>query len=353
MTIEQKSRDYQRLIERTPPSFNVGEVVVAGDKGPCGGVNMALETTAEVLDIVGGRETVYANNPPVHNDLILEEFQQKGLVIEPDINKIPAFSIWILSAHGTDPSLVEEARRRNILVVNTECQLVTRVRNHARRIDREDEGVIVYFGTANHPEPQGIVKSVPEEKIIFIDMEEEIADVALPPGNIKVLNQTTLSTEEVSLKVEELRRTNPQADISGPVGICYATDNRQAALREGIFGDRRRPVDLLIVVGSKASHNSKELKNIGAKFLEPERSHLIDREDEIDPLWFTEDVRRVGVTSGASVLDKYTDRVLRWFKERGVQLRFLHGVERDLTFKKPSEEIDEVRRYIGSKYNSL
>ncbi|MEK7559609.1 MAG: hypothetical protein AAB521_04865 [Patescibacteria group bacterium] len=335
-----------------PPGFNVKEVVIAGDMGPCGGVRMAVNTTFEVLDIVGGREPVYASHAPVHNEPILEDFKKRGLIIEPDLEKIPAGSILILSAHGSTPEAVQAAKDKGILPVDTECQLVAKVKNHGRRIQASTQETVAYFGTPGHPETGAVMGSIDRERTIFIDMKQDIREIEFPSGGIRVLNQTTLSTQGVNDKVKELRWLHPELDISDPIGICDATDSRQRAVIEGIFGNPEESADMLVVVGSSTSHNTEELVKIGEEILGHERSHRVDKAEDIDPSWFTKDIQRVGFTAGASVLDKFSAPVLKWFTDRGAQLKPLMGVEKDLTFKQPSAQIEAVRAYIALKYNS-
>ena len=130
--LAERFQDKPQALERSETPFSVQEVLVAGDLGPCGGVRMAIKTTQEILDYVNGREPVYANHEPVHNKLITDSFIAKGLVIEPDVKKIPRGAIWLGSAHGMDPHTVEEARENGIRLVNLECRLVTRVRRTAQ-----------------------------------------------------------------------------------------------------------------------------------------------------------------------------------------------------------------------------
>ena len=335
--------------------FGVQEVVVAGDLGPCGGVRMALKVTKDLLEYADGRIPAYANNAPVHNKLITEAFQAQGLVIEPEVDKILPNSIWILSAHGTPPEIVAKAREKGILVVNVECPLVTKVRREAVRAEEKGEH-LVYRGAKNHPEPRAILGGLRNpQSATFITDETDLRDVRLPTGtSIRVLNQTTLSTRGVKNEVNQLQTLNPGIEIPDPMGICYATDNRQDSLY-GLFSDPQRPIDFLVVVGSQNSHNSQELRNIGVGFLGEDKAVLVDSSADIDPVWFSEDIKRVGLTSGASVIDEYTVEVLEWFRRKSSRLTFLIGKEddpryEDLTFLAPKQDIAAVKNYINQKY---
>jgi 4-hydroxy-3-methylbut-2-en-1-yl diphosphate reductase len=341
--------------EKLRPPFSVEEVVVAGDLGPCGGVRMAIGVTNDILSYVAGREPVFANNEPVHNRLVTETFARQGLVIQPDPDKVPEGSIWILSAHGTDPHTVDDAKQKGIYVVNVECPLVTKVRREAQRAQEKGEHLI-YRGAQNHPEPKAILGGLRDmSRVTFITGDTDPDAVSLPKNTpVRVLNQTTLSTKGVTQEIQHLREINPDIDIPNPMGICYATDNRQDSLY-GMFSDSEKPVDFLIVVGSQNSHNSRELRNIGVNFLGPENAVLIDSPSEIKQEWFTR-VKRVGLTSGASVLDEYTIDALEWFRRKGTKLTFLVGREdearyEDLSFAPPKNDVEKAKRHIDLKYN--
>ena len=327
-------------------NFHVEEIIIAGDRGPCGGVNMAVEVTFEVLGLVAGREDVYANNDPVHNDLLTAEFERQGLIIRPDIKSIPDGSILIASAHGWSPKDKEIAKRKNLLVIDVTCQLVEKVGRAAQRAVAEGKHVL-YVGSDDHPEPRGILGRLPEGSYTFINIKDDAPKIRSPlvifdeddmregeskvlKANVEefaVLNQTTLSTVGVVKKIEELREVNPYADIPDPMGICYATGNRQEAVRERLFDSQSEPIDALFVTGSKSSHNSTELKDVG----EIERkipSYLINSPEEIDPSWFNPDIKRVMITSGASVLDPYLLRVIKYFTDRGARPTFIQSREK-------------------------
>ena len=323
--------------------FPVKVVEVAGDKGPCGGVNMAIDTTFDVLRMVDGREPVYANNHPVHNELISQDFTRQGLVIQPNITLVPDGSILIASAHGWPLEDKELAHRKDLLIIDTTCQLVSKVNRGAERAVREGKHVI-YVGAKNHPEPRGVLGGLPEGTYTFIDIDEDLPDLeGLDDSELAVLNQTTLSTVGVMEKIEKLRRKYPELDIPNPVGICYATDNRQNAVRQRLQDNDQPHINALVVVGSKKSHNSNELRDVGLnEFGIP--SYLIDQPGEIDDSWFDQNTRRVLVTSGASVLPIYLRAVIKYFTDQGAYIRNLPRTEKDLTFVAPDLETLK-RRY--------
>ena len=352
--LAERFTDKQTTPEISKYPFSVTEVVVAGDLGQCGGVRMALKVTKEILDYANGKVPIYANNAPVHNKLITESFKTRGLVIEPDVDNIPANSIWILSAHGTPPETVTRAKDKGILIVNLECPLVTKVRKEAVRAEEKGEH-LVYLGDKSHPEPRAILGGLKNpQHVTFITEETDLGNVKLPAEKpIKVLNQTTLSARMVKNEVDQLKALNPDAKIPDPVGICYATDHRQDSLY-GLFANPNKPIDFLVVVGSQNSHNSKELRNIGIGFLGEEKAVLVDSSADIKPEWFSENIKRVGLTSGASVIDDYTAEVLEWFRKKGSGLTFLIGKEDDprfddLTFQAPKDDINSAKAYLNKR----
>lgn len=320
--------------------FPVERVLVAGNRGPCGGVRMAIETTRQVLAIVAGKEKVYTNWPPINNTRIMRKFEEDGLeCFWNDWSRVPDGSLVLFSAHGVPEEDYVIAQAKNCDTVDTTCQLVEKVIAQAKKAERE--GIpIAYFGTPNHPEPRAILGSIAQDHIIFFTSIEDVRKTQFPNGAI-ALSQTTLSTEEIAAMHAELELRNPDVQIKND--ICDATDVRQSAVRD-LIGN----VDMEIVVGSSHSHNSEELRRIGEKRGKP--SYLIDGADEIDRSWFTTNIRIIGLSSGASALDEYTEEVLDWFRNEGVEIVYLDPVrdEKPVTFKLPQKDIDRVRaRYAA------
>ena len=333
-------------------NFSVEVVEIAGVRGPCAGVNSALETTFEVLNIVNGREKVYANHQIVHNKLISDELKKLGLVIEEDIEKIPDGAIRITSAHGRTKADKLRAKDKGFLDIETTCRLVENVADAA--IEAVGEGKhVLYFGAENHPEPKAVLSRLPRDSFTFIDHDTEI-EAPILTKKVKIygehgveigeervlfeslqdfvsLNQTTLSTVGIMKKIEQLREANPHLDIPNPTGICYAADNRQNAIRERLRNDNEEKIDMVIIGGTyKVSHNTTEMGNI----TEEEEfkklgvgSHVIDTPDQIDPTWLTPDIKRLLISSGASVLDEYLWEIVRYFTDRGAKVKFLPNSE--------------------------
>lgn len=344
-----------------PIGFNVKEVRIAGDLGPCGGVRRIAVLTDRLLGLAQGTEvSVVASHQIVHNRPLMADYMQRGLTIERDVASIPNKSIWIASAHGTPPSIIELARQREaneeIVVVNGECQLVTTDRSRAEKAIARGEHV-VYVGVPGHPEPKAVTNDLDPESVTFVDAKTEPAEIILPRGKkLTIITQTTISVRGTQRKVETLRALNPDIEIPDAFGDCPATDLRQDAVRkffehndQRAIGDLEGGVDMLIVIGSPESENSKELRNIAdeKENLGPGRSFMIDGVDDLRSIPFTQDIRTIGLTAGASVLEQYMDPVLDWFRSQGAILRPLQGREkRGTIFTLPIKDMERAQTFI-------
>lgn len=335
-----------------PSSFNVKEVVVAGDRGPCGGVIRAIEATQNILDHVqrikeqtGIEIPVYASHQIVHNEPISKEFASQGLIIEPDPDNVKPGSIYLLSAHGTKPSVIQALREKGVIACNLECQLVTADRTRAERTLANGRD-LVYFETPGHPEPKAVTGDLPQERVHLIDSTKKAEEIELPSVPFDVLSQTTISRERVKKTV---RRWGKLHNAEIPVfekGPCPATDNRQDALRT-IFSRSEPSVDLAITVTSGTSHNGEELRKIGKKARKG--SIAVDSIDQLDTSLFTEDVERVALTSSASVLDRYTVPFLQLLQKGGARIRINFGKEKYGSFA-PPKDLELVHGYLEQTY---
>lgn len=348
-----------------PKGFNVQELRIAGDLGPCGGVRRIAVITDRLLDATRGTGiNVVASHQIVHNRPLMADYIKRGLTIEPDARKVRKKSIWIPSAHGTPPSIIEIALQREkngeITVVNGECQLVTSDRSKAIKAIARGEHV-VYMGVPGHPEPRAVIHDFDPNFVTFVDASIEPSKIELPKGRrLTILTQTTISVRGTQQKIELLRTLHPDIEIPDAIGDCPATDLRQDAVRDlfelntlgetsTMVGAPHDPVDMLIVIGSPESHNSQELRNIGDEYLDPGRSFMIDSVQDISGIPFDEKVRVVGLTAGASVLEQYMDPVLNWFSVGGARLRPLQGKEKKGTiFRLPVEDLERAQRFINS-----
>lgn len=321
--------------------FAIEKLLVAGNRGPCGGVNMALEAANQVLDIVAEREPVFTNWDLVNNTPVMNELRVRGLVnVKNNWDLVPPKSIVFFSAHGVPPSFHQIAQEREYLVVDVTCQLVSRVHSLVRNAERDGKH-IVYVGAKGHPEATGVVGELDPKNVTLVQTVDDVKALQLPDEKPAIVySQTTLATDEIKDVMRALRAQNPHIEIPNRWDICYATDNRQAAV-----GALIPKIDFLLVAGSKHSHNSTELMRKGLKAGLP--SHLIDLPEEVDPAWFTPQIRVVGITSGASVLERFTQRVVEWFLLQNPQtlVRFEDPVrdEKEMTFKLPQKDIAALR----------
>jgi len=305
----------------------VRRVLLASPRGYCAGVERAVDTVERALRHYG--EPVYVRKQIVHNSHVVRELEGLGAIFVDSVDDIPAGSTVVFSAHGISPAVRSAADERELTSIDATCPLVTKVHTQARRF--ADAGyTIVLIGHAGHEEVEGTMGEAPEATVLV----ESIADaesLQLPPdARVAYITQTTLSVDETREIIEVLRRRFPQ--IAGPAreDICYATTNRQRAVKELLD-----EVELLLVVGSRNSSNSVRLVEVArAAGVE---AHLVDDVSEIEESWL-QDVEIVGVTSGASAPEKLVTGVCDWFRERGVDdIVEHHRVSEDVVFKLPVE----------------
>ncbi len=344
MTGERTGFDYDSKIEA--PKFAVEKILIAGNRGPCAGVNMALEAANKVLSIVNGREKVWTNWPVVNNRPITEELTNRGLKnFNNDWNLVPDASIVLFSAHGVTLEHHRIAEKKNCLVIDTTCLLVTKVHDLVKTA--QYEGLkIVYIGRKGHPETVGVMSEVEPGKILLVEQAKDVADLPIGTGeNYIVYSQTTLMPDEVDDVEKELALRFADIEIPDKLGICYATYSRQKAVEKLI----ETGIDLLLVVGSPESHNSQMLKNKGERH--DVKSFLIDYPWELSGAWFS-GVESVGITSGASVLDRFMDPVADWIRTKSPQaiVEFQEQVKKepqDAMYPLPKESIAAIRaRYL-------
>jgi len=286
-----------------------------------------VETVEQALELYGA--PVYVRKQIVHNAHVVRDLEARGAVFVESEEEAPEGATLVLSAHGVAPVVHERAAARNLTTIDATCPLVTKVHTQARHY-AEEGYTIVLIGHAGHEEVVGTMGEAPDS-IVLVETAEEVEALELPAAaNVAYSTQTTLSVDETAEIVAALRRRYPQ--IRGPQreDICYATTNRQAAVKA--MADE---VDLLLVIGSHNSSNSNRLVEVGrAAGVE---SHLIDDETEIDEAWL-ERVETVGVTSGASAPERLVSRVCDWFRARGVRdIAEFARVTEDVFFRLPVE----------------
>jgi 4-hydroxy-3-methylbut-2-enyl diphosphate reductase len=305
----------------------IQRVLLASPRGYCAGVERAVETVETALQLYGA--PVYVRKQIVHNVHVVRDLESMGAVFVDEVDEIPEGATVVFSAHGVAPSVHEGSAALGLTVVDATCPLVTKVHTQAKRYAGEGYTVVL-IGHAGHEEVVGTMGEAPEQTVL-VEKVEDVATLELPPGTpVAYTTQTTLSVDETAEIITALRARFP--DIRGPrrEDICYATSNRQWAVKEML-----PEIDLLLVIGSKNSSNSNRLVDVARAA--GVAAHLVDDASGIDVAWL-DGIETVGVTSGASAPERLVIGVCDWFRERGVT-RFepFRIVEEDVTFRLPVE----------------
>jgi 4-hydroxy-3-methylbut-2-en-1-yl diphosphate reductase len=299
--------------------------VLASPRGYCAGVDRAVDTVSKALDHFGA--PVYVRKEIVHNSHVVRELADRGAVFVDSELDVPEGAVVVLSAHGVAPEVYRNSDQRRLHVLDATCPLVTKVHAEARRYATQGYTVVL-IGHDGHEEVVGTMGEAPEA-IQLIGSVEEIDDLVVPdPQRIAYITQTTLSVDETLVVIDALRKRFP--NIVGPKkdDICYATQNRQNAVKE-----LAAEVDLVLVIGSRNSSNSNRLVDVTREMGVP--AHLIDDERGIDPGWL-EGIDRVGITSGASAPESLVMRVVEHFRAMGVENVESHElVDEDVHFQLP------------------
>lgn len=302
-------------------------VLVAKPRGFCAGVVMAIETLERAIEYLG--TPLYVFHEIVHNKHVVQSFQERGVVFVSSLEEVPEGSNVLFSAHGVSPEVREIARRRRLFTIDATCPLVTKVHLEARRYAREGY-YIVLIGHEGHDEVVGTMGEAPE-RMILVETPEDVERLDLPPdARVAYLTQTTLSVDDANRVIDALRKRFPQ--IVGPAkeDICYATQNRQEAVKT-----IARQVQLMLVVGSKNSSNSIRLTEVAQEQGVPAR--LIDGPEDLRREWF-EGLDAVGLTAGASAPEPLVQGVIDWLvRECGAVPEEVVVREENMYFPLPRE----------------
>jgi 4-hydroxy-3-methylbut-2-en-1-yl diphosphate reductase len=314
----------------TPPGYHDGvvkRVLLASPRGYCAGVERAVETVERLLDLHG--PPIFVRKQIVHNAHVVRELEGRGAIFVESETEVPPGATVVLSAHGVAPSVYENATARQLNTIDATCPLVTKVHVEARRYAAEGY-TIALIGHEGHEEVVGTTGEAPEAIVLVqtvADAEEvEFAD----PERVAYITQTTLSVDETAAIIAVLRRRFPSIRAPKRDDICYATSNRQWAVK-----DLLAVVDLLLVIGSRNSSNSNRLVEVARAGGVP--AQLIDDETDIEEEWL-EGTEVVGITSGASAPERLVERVCDWFRSRGVEsIEPYKSVHEDVVFRLPVE----------------
>jgi 4-hydroxy-3-methylbut-2-enyl diphosphate reductase len=303
-------------------------VLLAAPRGYCAGVDRAVITVEKALDLYGA--PVYVRKQIVHNKHVVQTLENRGAVFVDETDEVPEGATVIFSAHGVAPAVHEEAKARSLKTIDATCPLVTKVHHEARRFAGEDFDILL-IGHEGHEEVVGTAGEAPEN-IQLVDGPEHADRIEVrDPERVVWLSQTTLSVDETMETVRRLRVRFPKLQDPPSDDICYATQNRQVAVKQ-LAGD----CDVVIVVGSHNSSNSVRLVEVALEH-GAAASYLVDYADEIDPAWLA-GVRTVGVTSGASVPEILVRDVLAFLAKHGYDdVQPVVSAEESLLFSLPVE----------------
>jgi 4-hydroxy-3-methylbut-2-en-1-yl diphosphate reductase len=309
-------------------------LLLAAPRGYCAGVDRAVQTVERALELYGA--PVYVRKEIVHNKHVVEQLRDRGAVFVDAETEVPEGATVVFSAHGVAPSVHANANARRLHTIDATCPLVTKVHREALKF-AADGYTIVLIGHAGHEEVQGTMGESPEH-IVLIENEADVDALAVPdPSKVAYISQTTLSVEETRAIISRLRERFPA--IVGPRtdDICYATTNRQSAVKQ-----LARECDLVLVIGSRNSSNSNRLVEVAREH--GAESHLIDNESQVREEWLA-DKRVVGITSGASAPEELVQRLIAFFQARAdVDVEELEVVQEDVRFMLPKA----IRRAMAS-----
>ena len=307
---------------------------MAAPRGYCAGVDRAVITVEKALDTYGA--PVYVRKQIVHNRHVVEDLEARGAVFVEELDEVPEGARVVFSAHGVSPAVHAEAETRGLRTIDATCPLVTKVHAEAKRFARDDREILL-IGHAGHEEVEGTTGEAPEHITLVQSPEEVDALQVKDPSRLAWLSQTTLSVDETLETVGRLRQRFPLLMDPPSDDICYATSNRQLAVKQIAAHS-----DLVIVVGSANSSNSVRLVEVALE-AGARTAHRVDNAGEIDPAWL-DGVASVGVTSGASVPEHLVDGVLAYLVERGFPAaREEKLTEESLVFALPPELRRDLR----------
>jgi 4-hydroxy-3-methylbut-2-enyl diphosphate reductase len=318
-------------------------VLLAKPRGYCAGVDRAVQAVETALERYGA--PVYVRRQIVHNTFVVGELEKRGAVFVTELDEVPAGAVTVFSAHGIAPEVREQAASRGLRAIDATCPLVTKVHNEARRFAAKDYDILL-IGHAGHEEVVGTAGEAPD-RVRLVDGPDGAADVEVKdPSRVVWLSQTTLSVDETIETVHALKAKFP--DLLDPPSddICYATQNRQAAVKQ-----IAKQAELVIVVGSPNSSNSVRLVEV-AKDAGAPAAYLVDYASEVDPAWL-DGLTTVGVTSGASVPEELVGDVLRLLAEHGFgTVEEVEAVEERMSFG-PPRELRAARLTLDARWSPL
>ena len=305
----------------------VERVIIAKPRGFCAGVEMAIETVERALKRHG--PPLYVFHEIVHNLHVVRDFTERGARFVQSIDEVPARAKLVFSAHGVSPVEWQRAKEKQLgIIIDATCPLVEKVHREVRKFAAQGYWIFL-VGHERHDEIVGTSGEAPD-RIRIVANVAEARTVEIPdPSKVAVLTQTTLSVDDTREVIEVLKQKFPQMITPAKEDICYATQNRQDAVKQ-----LAKEVDLVLVIGSRNSENSNQLRKVAQG--QGTRAYLIDDHSQIDPKWLA-GVARVGITSGASVPDRLVQDAAEYFRRQGASVHALGFVEENIHFALPSE----------------
>ncbi len=306
------------------------KILLANPRGFCAGVDRAISIVERALEMY--QPPIYVRHEVVHNRFVVEGLKQRGAIFVEELSEVPDDNIVIFSAHGVSQAVRNEAKERQLTVFDATCPLVTKVHMEVARASRRSMEVVL-IGHAGHPEVEGTMGQYASETggMYLVEKPEDVEKLQVKdPTNLHYVSQTTLSVDETADVIDQLRKVFPE--IQGPRkdDICYATQNRQDAVRE-----MAESVDVMIVVGSKNSSNSNRLRELSEKLGTP--GFLTDCPEDVQPVWF-EGKTKVGVTAGASAPEDLVNQIISRIQTLiGGDVEELSGREENMFFEVPRE----------------
>ncbi len=315
------------------------KVLLAQPRGFCAGVERAIEIVEQALKIYGA--PVYVRHEIVHNKRVVDTLRQKGAIFVEEVDEIPDDSVTIFSAHGISEAVENEARLRSLPIIDATCPLVSKVHKEGQNHSANERDVVL-IGHAGHPEVEGTMGRIPGAVHLVTNLADVENLIVADENQVAYVTQTTLSVDDTREIIEALKQKFPK--ILGPDvrDICFATQNRQQAVRHVTDN-----IDLLVVVGAQNSSNSNRLREIGSEHKIP--SHLIADAESFDPVWL-EGVETIGITAGASAPEELVDELLERLKDFGeIELELVAGVEEKIQFKLPPELAEASSTSDGTK----
>ncbi|MFB7588160.1 4-hydroxy-3-methylbut-2-enyl diphosphate reductase [Streptomyces sp. NPDC056169] len=326
--------------ESAPATNRPKRVLLAAPRGYCAGVDRAVIAVEKALEQYGA--PIYVRHEIVHNKYVVQTLERKGAIFVDQATEVPPGNIVMFSAHGVAPTVHEEARQGRLATIDATCPLVTKVHKEAVRFANEDFDILL-IGHEGHEEVVGTSGEAPDH-IQLVDGPGDVAKIEVrDPSRVVWLSQTTLSVDETMETVDALKEKFPQLISPPSDDICYATQNRQIAIKE-LAGE----AELVIVVGSKNSSNSIRMVEVAKQAGVP-AAYLVDFASEIDEAWL-EGVTSVGLSSGASVPDILVQEVLEWLAERGyADVEIVKTADESLTFSLPKELRNKDLRAVAEQ----